>query len=185
MSTEKRQKQHVKTSGSFVNWIMANNNSEPIVGKGATELCWSDRHAYEVLSVSEDGMSCIIDQYDAKRIDKNGMSESQEYEYKKLHGNPIKLVWRKKMGGCWCKATKELRIIPKAEKFMDTKSKHWGDYQRVIDVFGQDVHDKVWKYDKNGDRILDPVEGITKVYTRYDKMRIAFGYKQEYYDFTF
>lgn len=185
MSLEKKQTQNIKTAGSFVNWINANNSTLPIVGKGATELCYSDRHAFEVLSVSEDGMSCIIDQYVKKRIDKNGMSESQEYEYKKLHGNPIKLVWRKKEGGCWCKASQELRIIPKVEKFLDTKTKSFSDYQRIIDVFGQDVHDKVWQYDENDDRILESVDGITKIYTRYDKMRIRFGYKQEYYDFSF
>ena len=180
-----KQSRKLSTTGSFVNWLMGNNQSKPIVGKGATELCWTDRHAYEVLEVSDDGMSCVIDQYVRKRVDKNGLSEMQEYVYDTLHKNPQRIVWRKKQGGCWCKHTKELRIIPKVKKELDLKSHKYFESDQIMEVYGKGIHDKVYQYDDNGDRILKPVEGITKLYDQYDKINLLFGEKREYWDPSF
>lgn len=57
-------------------------NDEKIayVGMGVTELLYSDRHAYEVVEVISD-KELVIRRCKATRIDHNGMSESQEYEY--------------------------------------------------------------------------------------------------------
>lgn len=52
----------------------------PLVGMGATEYCWSDRHAYEIISV-KDERHITVRQYTAKRTDNNGMSECQDYEF--------------------------------------------------------------------------------------------------------
>lgn len=83
-----------KDTGSFINMLMSNNSTVPEVGKGATVLLWTDRHAYEVIEVSNDKKRVVVQQYFPKRIDKNGMSESQEYEYKEL--SPVKevIVWK-------------------------------------------------------------------------------------------
>ena len=44
-----------KDTGSLINHVLATSGQAiPVVGKGATELLWSDRRAYEVLKVSED-----------------------------------------------------------------------------------------------------------------------------------
>ena len=60
--------------------ISRTTSSEPVVGMGATQLMWSDRHPFtvvEVLSAKE-----VVVQADrVKRVDGNGMSEDQEYEY--------------------------------------------------------------------------------------------------------
>ena len=76
----------VKETGSLVNLLMDNNIGVPEVGKGATILSWSDRHAYEVMSASEDKTRVLIQRYLPERVDKNGMSDMQEYEYEKLNG---------------------------------------------------------------------------------------------------
>lgn len=56
---------------------------DPQVGMGATLLGWTDRYPGTVIEVFKIGKAVAIkvqaDKY--KRIDKNGMSESQEYEY--------------------------------------------------------------------------------------------------------
>lgn len=52
----------------------------PVVGMGVTELCWSDRHAYEIVEV-KDARHIVIRRLIAKRTDINGMSECQEYDY--------------------------------------------------------------------------------------------------------
>jgi hypothetical protein len=52
---------------------------EPKVGMGATILCWTDRHAATIVRVTK--AQVHVRQDKATRIDKNGMSESQEYAY--------------------------------------------------------------------------------------------------------
>ena len=55
----------------------------PYVGMGATTLHWTDRHACTIHKVEEiHGVIYITVTNDiTKRIDTNGMSESQNYEY--------------------------------------------------------------------------------------------------------
>lgn len=67
-------------TGSFFNFFR-NSMSIPEVGKGATILHWSDRSAYFVNEVSEDGKTVVIERAKAIRTDNNGMSETQSYEY--------------------------------------------------------------------------------------------------------
>jgi hypothetical protein len=68
-------------TGSFFNYLMGNSMSIPEVGKGATVLHWTDRSAYFVNEVSEDGKTVVIERAKAVRTDNNGMSETQSYEY--------------------------------------------------------------------------------------------------------
>lgn len=81
------------TYGSVVNMIydqpQGRGGHEPAVGDPATILCWSDRHAATVTAVTRfktgtrAGLvkSITVRPDHAQRIDTNGMSESQEYEY--------------------------------------------------------------------------------------------------------
>lgn len=50
------------------------------VGTGVTEMCYSDRHAYEVVEVIDE-KHLLIRRCKATRIDGGGMSESQSYKY--------------------------------------------------------------------------------------------------------
>ena len=179
MATTKVQNHSIKNSGSFVNWIMSNNSTLPVVGKGATELCWSDRHPYEVTWVSDDQSECIIQLINAKRIDKNGMSESQEYDYSEVLDEKIHLVWRKKKGGCWCIKTKEIRFIP---KFVE----QWEEENNTMffgSALSKELKDQVYtdgSYQPN-----NIIAGVTKEYTKYSKINIKFGYKNAYFDYSF
>jgi len=83
-----------KDTRSLTNFIYSGHLSVPEVGRGATELGWTDRTAYEVLSVSYDLKKVVIQKYNAKRIDDNGMGGDQEYEYKELIGHPITIWWK-------------------------------------------------------------------------------------------
>lgn len=67
--------------GSIDNRLLENAKMpDPVVGMGATEICYSDRHPYEVIAV-KDARHITVRELDWKRIDHNGMSESQEYKY--------------------------------------------------------------------------------------------------------
>ena len=68
-------------TGSLVNHV-ASTSKQPIptVGMGCTILMWSDRHAATVVEIKS-ARRIVIQQDNAERTDKNGMSESQEYTY--------------------------------------------------------------------------------------------------------
>ena len=67
-------------TGSMINHLMSNSaQPEPKVGDGATVLSWSDRHAATVIEVTPNRITVQLDK--AFRLDKNGMSECQAYEY--------------------------------------------------------------------------------------------------------
>ncbi len=71
-------------TGSLINYLQGNTaNNAPVVGEGATYLSWSDRHAYTVVSVSEDGLTCEIVRDNAIRVDSRGMSDAQNYTYQR------------------------------------------------------------------------------------------------------
>jgi hypothetical protein len=85
-------------TGSLINHIMsAGTPHEPVVGMGATILMWTDRHAATIVEVSKKRIGVVEDE--AIRTDKNYMSESQSYEYRKGSGEPIYFTLRK--NGAW------------------------------------------------------------------------------------
>ena len=63
----------------MINEILANNNTLPQLNEAATVLSYSDRYPCTVISVTD--KEIIVQEDHAKRIDSNGMSESQNYEY--------------------------------------------------------------------------------------------------------
>lgn len=144
---------------SLVNSMMSNNETEPIVGMGATILKWTDRQAYEVLEVSDNGKRAIIQRYKRKRIDNNGMGDCQTYEYNELEEEKLEVVFR---WGSW-------RIVSKMVDFVKGYNYSIDDMTELFD-------------EKNNMRL---VEGKTKEYTSYSKVHILWGVKDEYYDYTF
>lgn len=77
----------MKQFGSLVNYIKTvatKGMPQPTEGMGATILCYTDRHACTVKKVFEINKKLYVEvQQDfAKRIDTNGMSECQEYDFK-------------------------------------------------------------------------------------------------------
>lgn len=70
---------------SPVNQVLAaSTKTVPTVGSGATRLGWTDRHPYTVIEVLSP-RRVVLQEDTAVRVDNNGMSESQEYEF---HANP-------------------------------------------------------------------------------------------------
>jgi hypothetical protein len=76
-----------RDTGSLMNHLYSrsvNGQPEPVVGMGATLLGWTDRHPatiVQVVKLKKGGWIVAVTEDDAKRIDNNGFSESQEYEY--------------------------------------------------------------------------------------------------------
>ena len=55
--------------GSIQNRIAESQETKPVVGEGATELMYTDRRAYFVTYVSEDGKECRIQRAKYKCLD--------------------------------------------------------------------------------------------------------------------
>jgi hypothetical protein len=73
-------------TASITNHIYAvatRGQPEPVVGMGVTFLCWTDRRPGTIVNVniSDRYWDIVVQEDNARRIDKNGMSEDQEYEY--------------------------------------------------------------------------------------------------------
>jgi len=68
--------------GSLINQIAGTSPTlVPVVGMGATRMCWSDRYPYTVIAVSASGKTIKVQSDKYTRTDANGMSECQTYEY--------------------------------------------------------------------------------------------------------
>jgi len=72
--------------GSITNDIISRSvigQPEPEIGMGVTMCGWSDRDAGTIVDILRDKGSVVVKvvEDDAKRVDKNGMSECQDYVF--------------------------------------------------------------------------------------------------------
>lgn len=86
--------------GSLNNRLMENIKPPvPVAGMGGTILMYSDRHAVTVKEILTP-KKITVTQDEAKRTDKNGMSESQDYAYTTLP-NATPRVFTLRKDGRW------------------------------------------------------------------------------------
>ena len=163
---------NINQSGSLFNYLMSNNKSIPEVGKGATVLLYSDRHAYEVIEVSKDLKEVKIQRYTPKRIDANGMSDNQSYEYNELSSEVLNLVWYR---NSWRIKTKTIVFT---KEFNDIITERISRGEKMVT---EDERKVLY----NGAVHLRLVPGLTREKTEYNKINIIFGVKREYYDYSF
>jgi hypothetical protein len=72
----------MKLYGGLINRLGENSRpAVPVKGMGGTIYHYSDRTAVTIVEVSPDGKTLWFTGDTAKRVDDNGMSESQTYEY--------------------------------------------------------------------------------------------------------
>ena len=112
---------NVRGYGSLSNAIGNQTKSRtPEIGMGVTELCYSDRHPYTVVSIL--GERKIKVQADtAKRTDDNGFGEPQQYDYTPNNEAPI-LTLRLNKFGRWKEAGQPdgwTYLIGRREEFYD------------------------------------------------------------------
>ena len=73
-------------TGSLINHVLTHNvlPAVPEVGTGATICIWTDRYPATVFRTFAVGKAVIVETRDdkAERVDDNGISEAQKYEYK-------------------------------------------------------------------------------------------------------
>lgn len=112
-------------TGSVINHLLAGSGM-PEIGGPATILLWTDRKPGTV--IEWDGKIAAVQLDDYRRIDSNGMSESQEYEYTSNPNNPIcyfrlgkngwESVWRNELTNRWKKQSGGV-FFGERERYLD------------------------------------------------------------------
>jgi len=87
--------------GGFTNRMLERvRQPAPVVGMGATQIMYSDRHAFTVIAVAPSGKTAIVQRDVAMRADSNGVCDAQSYTYTPdPNGATRKISLRK--DGCW------------------------------------------------------------------------------------
>lgn len=143
------------------------------VGTGVTEYHYSDRTPYEVIEVI-DQKHIVIRALDYRRIDDNGMSDAQNYEYISNENNiKYELVLKNNV---WYKVrtiTKE-SLLKGAERLVVENSfrtiESAYNYLKAMANLTEKQHQSI----EQG-----------KAVKKYDKMNISIGYADRFYDYTF
>lgn len=173
----KQQARKIGVAGSFSNQMMGNNSTEPKVGEGATVLLYSDRHCYEVVSVSEDGNTAVLEalQAVANTDFKNG--EGHQNWILNPTGHCSTVTWRK---NAWYWVHTEVVFTKEFEDKMIAQGVIFiGQHLRRNEP---ELCDKIYGDNPMPSRV---VEGITRAKKAYSKVSIIFGVKDYHYDWSF
>jgi hypothetical protein len=181
MKSSKKQTRKVGVAGGFINQMMGNNSTEPKVGEGATLLSYSDRHANEVIEVSDDGSSCKIRAMECTYVG-SGYGD-ERYTYKSdPEGGVTDLEWNEKKSK-WCIVWYETRLIKALQKRLFAEH----DYDMWSHLPNGLTFDDL--LDENGNRgaytNFKLIDGVTKRYKRMRPVSVIFGVMEQYRDPSF
>ena len=174
----KRQSRKVGVAGGFINQMMGNNSSIPKVGEGATILMYSDREAYEVVSVSEDGSSCSIRKMNCTFVGSGYGDERYTYSSDETNYG-MDLEWNSKKSK-WGQVSNTVQIQKSlVNKLIKEFGFGWGEHLPV-------PYDTLVEGEENGIYTkLKLVKGITKEYKNFNPVSIIFGIMEQYRDPSF
>jgi hypothetical protein len=151
--------------GSFFNFLMSNNESMPVVGKGATILLYSDRHCAEVLEVSKCGKKVVLEMYHTTPDpDKREPIEIGHQSWKhELSGNKFEVVYRY---NSWYRKNEVIQLC-EGLSFRELSE------ENQIHIYEGNMYPQ------------KVVSGITELNINYSKINILFGVLNYHYDWTF
>lgn len=171
-----KQTYKVGQAGSFINQLMSNNASAPVVGEWATICFYSDRDVCKVVEVSNGGARAVVELYNTTATEEGkaiGMGH-QDWKHEATGGYET-YVYRR---GAWYREYTEVvytkEFIAKAE----AEGNEWALYRSLT----KDQYEAVY-----GEAFMpaNVVEGITKAKKAYSKVRVMFGVCNYHYDWTF
>jgi len=174
---EKKQTAKVGVAGSFINQMMANNESIPEWGKGATQLHYTDRTCYEVVEVSEDGKTARLQYLEAEwDKTKSGDIGHQNWILKPTD-RYVTVTWRQ---NAWRTVSSE--VVFTEEFLADCKEKGINFIGLWMQKNNPELLEKIY-----GGHVMpiNVVEGYTKRKMSYDRINIIFGVRDYYYDWSF
>tara|TARA_R110001632_G_scaffold218014_1_gene346950 strand:- start:343 stop:888 length:546 start_codon:yes stop_codon:yes gene_type:complete len=180
----KKQTRELGVAGGFINQIMGNNRSEPVVGGGATKLFYSDRQAYEVIRVSEDGLKCTIRDVHS---DYCGTGYGDEkYTYRSDENGYTQLLEWSDKEGCWGEITYTVEII-KSLKERYYKEYGYNAIDHLLKHHGLSDYQELYEDPEADNYFNQPkvIKGLTKEYKNFHRISIIFGIMETYRDPSF
>lgn len=93
--------------------------TDPIVGMGVTICYWSDRIPGTIVQVSDSKKTIFIQEDNYQRIDNNGISESQEYQYSRNINGPTHTATKRKDGSFKISKSKTKVVLGERRRFYD------------------------------------------------------------------
>lgn len=173
----KIQKRKVGVAGSFINQMMGNNASLPVVGEGATILHYSDRDCAEVIEVSADGKTARLESLSARWDETKSGGMGHQNWILEPTGHFFTVTWR---NNAWRTIGKEVTFTPEFLKKCESDD---GSYPALwLRNNAPEISKQI--YDGNP-WPQNVVEGYTKQRTVYHKISIIFGRKDYHYDWSF
>tara|TARA_R110000782_G_scaffold98188_8_gene183439 strand:- start:1464 stop:2027 length:564 start_codon:yes stop_codon:yes gene_type:complete len=176
-TTSKQQSRKIGVAGGFMNQLMGNNQSIPVIGEGATILHYSDRSAYEVIEVSPNGDSCVIRSMDTTWC---GLAYGDEqYTYQSNPENGTRNIeWNAKKQQ-WQSFAYSVQIIKSLRKKLWEQFdwKFWDNLPnglKIADLYVDEDFDE-----------MKLIDGVTKRYKNTSPVSIIFGTMDEYRDPSF
>lgn len=169
----KEKTNYEKNYGSLQNRLEEGKNfvEEIKVGMGVTEYFYSDRKPYEVVEVIDQN-NIVIRAMDYKRIDNEGMSDYQEYQYISNPRNyTIKITLRNNVWYRVNEYNKET-LVNSARNIQDDFKTFEAAYNYV--KYMTDFTKKQYESIELG-----------KTIKKYTKMNISIGKMQKYFDYSF
>ena len=166
-----RQKSKVGVAGSFFNQVMGNNAILPEVGKGATELHYTDRTCYEVVEVSKDFKTVKLEALEARYNPELPNQMGHQNWILEPTGHFTTVVWK---WGSWKTKHKVVRFT---KEFIANAK-----FEALARNLTPEQHDAVYGNDV---RPKNVVQGITEEAFEYDSIKLIFGRKDYYYDWSF
>ena len=162
-----RQTRKVGVAGEFINQMMGNNSTFPVVGEGMTELLYSDRHGYHVMEVSKDCKRARV-----RRCNPIKWNFDYAIEFGEPNKHDIWISWK---WGSW-------RVEGSAVRWTDEyRAKHddpvWYRSEERKSCFHPEGHPNY------GD--LKEIPGKTKRHKTYHKINCIWGRMDEYCDPSF
>ena len=176
MNTTFQQKSKVGVAGNFINQMMGNNATIPVVGQGMTELHYSDRSVYEVIEVSDDLKTVKVEYLEASHDKTKQGGEGHQNWVLTPTGHFRTIVWRNnkwQIKGSEVVFTKEL-----IKEYEESGTDKWTivrylSPERRLAIYGGDVWPK------------NVVEGLTRRRDTYHPIKVLFGVKDYRYDWEF
>ena len=184
METILKQNRKIGVAGGFINQMMGNNKTIPVVGQGCTILHYSDRSAYEVIEVSNDGMECVIREMTSKFVGSGYGDERYTYQ-SNLENNTIKLEYSNKKQ-CWGEITYTVEIIKSLSKKYFNKY-GYGSIEFLLKDNGIKSYEHLYA-NPNADNDYNEmmiINALTKKYKNFTKVSCIFGIMEEYRDPSF
>jgi len=167
-----KQTKKISQSGSFINYLMSNNNSIPVVNDWATELMWSDRRVYLIREISKDMKRVVVESCHTYG---NGSKEMGHQDWKhEPNGHLTTWVYRY---GAWYVEYLTAEFTNEFKEMCDENG-----FRYYYEALNDEQYNQVYGNELTPQNVVD---GITKLKKEYSKISIMFGVCDYHYDWTF